>query len=146
MRGRTDLRFIDLWRDGRAVGERATAVERPVAVGEPAGGQRRHFLLQPNETTNPSVTNSVPESKFMRHHQPNQKIHMILCPNRNTGTCYYQAIIPPDESIASRKPPKSEPAYPLMYLSMSRVEINSKNQNARQHQHSLQVSVGPEFE
>jgi hypothetical protein len=29
---------------------------------------------------------------------------------------------------------------------MSRVEINSKNQNARQHQHSLQVSVGPEFE
>jgi hypothetical protein len=31
-----------------------------------------------------------------------------------------------------------------IYL-QSRQEINSKNQNARQHQHSLQVSVGPEF-
>jgi hypothetical protein len=41
------------WLNGTA------AVERPTVVGERVGAQRRHFLLQPNETTNPSVTNSV---------------------------------------------------------------------------------------
>ena len=35
---------VDIRRDGRAVGERAAAVEGAAAVGEPAGGERRHFL------------------------------------------------------------------------------------------------------
>jgi hypothetical protein len=41
---------IDIRRDGRAVGERAAAVERPAAVGEAAGGQGRHLLL-PRKTS-----------------------------------------------------------------------------------------------
>jgi hypothetical protein len=43
------LGVVDVRRDGRAVGERAAAVERPAAVGDAAGGQRRHFSL-PSET------------------------------------------------------------------------------------------------
>jgi hypothetical protein len=43
------LGVVDVRRDGRAVGERAAAVERPAAVGDAAGGQRRHLLL-PTET------------------------------------------------------------------------------------------------
>jgi hypothetical protein len=63
---------------------------------------------------------------------PNQNAWAIINPiKKSTWFCAPTATQAPatirlssllDESIAGRKPPKSEPAYPLMYLSMSGVD------------------------